>query len=94
MHLAIDLLKPSLHGNSRKRLENFINILIIIFAASVLVIGGIRLIYITNTLGQLSPALRVPMAVIYAVVPLSGLLVIYYKVSEIFGIEQPEPTLN
>ncbi len=83
MHLAIDLLQPKLSPPDQKRLIVIINTLVILFALSVMVIGGIRLIYITHILGQLSPALRVPMAFIYAVVPISGLLVIYYKIREL-----------
>lgn len=78
-HLAIELLQTKLNIKQQKNLGVFINLLIILFAVTVMIIGGLRLIYITQTLGQLSPALRVPMAFIYAVVPLSGLLILYYQ---------------
>ena len=60
----------------------FIRGLIIAFALFVLVIGGTRLIYISQVLGQLSPALRMPMSIVYAAVPLSGLFIIYFKLTE------------
>lgn len=82
MHLAIDLLPPVLSPEGQKKLMFVINTLVIVFALAVMVIGGIRLIYITQKLGQLSPALRVPMAIIYSIVPVSGLLIIFYKVLE------------
>ena len=59
----------------------------ILFAFLVLVVGGMRLIYISQVLGQTSPALRLPMSVVYGVVPISGLLIIYYKLTE-------KPTIN
>lgn len=90
MHLAIELLKPKLKPGGQRRLTLFINLMVILFALTVMVIGGLRLIYITQTLGQLSPALRLPMALIYAVVPLSGILVIYYKVLELSSPEESE----
>lgn len=83
MHLAIDLLRPRLQENNQRRLRWIINLLVIFFALTVMVIGGSRLIYITQVLGQLSPALRVPMAFVYSIVPISGLLIIYYKVLEL-----------
>lgn len=83
MHLAIDLLQPSLPVAQQKRLSRLINGLIVLFVLGVMLLGGFRLIYITHTLGQLSPALRIPMSVIYAVVPLSGLIIIYYKILEL-----------
>ncbi|MEM8526364.1 MAG: TRAP transporter small permease [Bacteroidota bacterium] len=83
MHLAIDLLQPKLNEQNQVRVSLFINILIILFVFCILVIGGGRLMYITNVLGQLSPALRIPMWIIYAVLPFSGLLIIYYKFGDI-----------
>ncbi len=82
MHLSIDLLKPKLDEAGQKKLSMIINALIIFFALTVMVIGGGRLIYITNILGQISPALRVPMYIVYSVVPISGLLIIYYKITD------------
>jgi TRAP-type C4-dicarboxylate transport system permease small subunit len=82
-HLAIDLLHPKLSEDNQRRLFVFINVLITLFAFAVLVVGGFRLMYITQVLGQLSAALRVPMFLVYAVLPVSGLLVMYYKVSDL-----------
>ena len=82
MHLAIDLLSPKLSDAKAKNLALFIKSLIILFVFVVLIIGGFRLIYISQVLGQTSPALQLPMSVVYAVVPISGLLIIYYKLTE------------
>ncbi len=82
MHLAIDLVSPKLEQPSKVKLESLIRILILLFAFTVLIIGGFRLIYITQVLGQTSPALQVPMTMVYAVIPLSGLLIIYYKLHD------------
>ncbi len=87
MHLAIDLVSTKLSDAANKRLNLFIRGLIIAFALVVLVIGGARLIYISQVLGQLSPALRLPMSFVYAAVPLSGLLIIYYKLTEEWKME-------
>lgn len=82
-HLAIDLLKPKLEEKNQRRLTIFIDLMVIAFALAIMVIGGFRLIYITQVLGQLSPALQAPMSVIYSVVPISGLLVVYYKIADL-----------
>ena len=87
MHLAIDLLSLKLNVSSKRRLFIFINTLIIIFVTAVLIIGGFRLIYLTNLLGQLSAALRIPMYLVYAVIPLSGVLVVYYKIHDLLYFE-------
>lgn len=81
MHPAIELLKPSLSDSKQKRLALVVDLLILAFALCVMVIGGSRLIYITYFLGQSSPAMGLPMHLVYAVIPLSGALILYYKAS-------------
>jgi TRAP-type C4-dicarboxylate transport system permease small subunit len=83
MHVAIDVIPTRLSEPVQKRLMFIVRILIILFCVLAMVIGGSRLVYITYVLGQNSPALQVPLAVVYAVIPISGLLIIYYKISDI-----------
>lgn len=94
MHLAIDILPPKLEPKKEKQLRIFINTLVCCFALAVMVVGGFRLIFISQKLGQLSPALRIPMWVIYSVVPLSGLLILFYKLREIRLTEARVEPLN
>lgn len=82
MHLAIDLLSPKLSPANQKIHFLLIKYLIIGFVFFALVIGGCRLIYISHTLGQTSAALQVPMSIVYGVLPISGLLIIFYKLVE------------
>ncbi|MBV6655999.1 MAG: TRAP transporter small permease [Mameliella sp.] len=81
-HLAIDILPERLEGAQKKRLQFVIKLLVIGFAGAVLLVGGTRLVYITYKLGQYSAALQVPLSVVYSIVPFSGLLIIFYKLSE------------
>jgi TRAP-type C4-dicarboxylate transport system permease small subunit len=87
MHLAIDLLKPNLNPIRQKQLFMLIHIIVIVFAIGVLIIGGFRLMYLTNILGQLSAALRIPMYFVYAVLPITGILVVYYKIHDLVKIK-------
>lgn len=94
-HLAIDLLQPQLQPRDQHRVRQVIRVLIMAFALGVLVIGGGRLMYITQLLGQLSAALRIPMYLVYAVLPLSGLLILYYQFNDWSRTRQvPEPPLG
>ena len=83
IHLAIDILPPKINVVNRIRLRIGINILIILFSLIVLVIGGGNLVYINYELGQSSAALNLPLSYVYVVVPISGVLVIGYKINEI-----------
>ncbi len=82
-HLAIDLLSAKLKPESKIKLEMVITFMIAFFAVTVMIIGGLRLMYITHTLGQTSAAMRIPMALVYASIPLAGFLVLFYKI-EVF----------
>jgi len=87
MHVAIDVLPSRLSPTVQKRLRILVGLLIILFCVTVMVIGGSRLVYITHFLDQKSPALQVPLSIVYLVIPISGLLIIYYKVSDFFKKE-------
>ena len=87
-HLAINLLEEKLDKSKKKKLRIFINILIIFFGLTVLIIGGSNLVYVNYILGQSSAALEIPLYVVYLVVPLSGILIIVYKVNEIMNPEK------
>lgn len=79
-HLGIDILTRNLTGSKRRLSELIIYVAIILFSAIVLIYGGIRLVYVTLVLNQVSAAFQVPIGYIYTVLPLSGLLMIYYSI--------------
>lgn len=83
MHVAIDVLPSRLSSKAQRRLKLIVKMLIILFCLTAMVIGGSRLVYITHVLDQNSPALQVPLSLVYVVIPISGLLIIYYKISDI-----------
>lgn len=85
IHVAIDVLPQRFNKATQKRLSTAVKVAVILFALSVMVIGGIRLVYITFVLEQLSPALQIPLAYVYLVIPISGLLIIYYKITDILN---------
>lgn len=87
-HLSINLLEEKLNPKNRHRLQILINLLIIFFCVTAMVIGGGNLVYISYDLGQHSAALNLPLYIVYMVLPLSGLLIIGYKINEILNPEK------
>ena len=79
-HLSMDFLLAKLSKQKRKRRERIIQIIMALFALVVMIIGGGNLVYTTLTLGQISPALNVPLGFVYSIVPLSGLIIIYFSI--------------
>ena len=85
VHLGVSILESKLNVQNRKRLGRVINILILLFSISALVVGGCMLVYISFRLGQTSSALKLPLGVVYTVVPLSGFLITYYAISDLIN---------
>lgn len=87
MHLGLDLLAQKLPPAARRVQARFIHVAVIFFAATALVGGGIELIALTWELGQHSPALGVPMSLVYLSLPVSGVMMILYACLALF--EEP-----
>ena len=88
--LAIIYLKEKLKGKPKKSLQIFIDFTIIFFAGLILIKGGYSIS--TATLNQLSPILKIPMGYIYAILPISGILIIFYQlINMVERREQHDP---
>lgn len=80
-HLAITLLADSIPPKINLFLQFFINILIISFVSLAMLKGGSALI--GRTMQQFSPALQIPMAYVYFILPVSGILILLYLILNI-----------
>ncbi len=87
-HLSMDFLYRKFSDATKKKVSIAIEILIFLFALIVMVIGGFNLVYTTLHLGQLSGTLRIPLGYIYAILPLSGLLIMWFSIIHISKISK------
>jgi TRAP-type C4-dicarboxylate transport system permease small subunit len=78
-HLGIDVLTARLTGVQRYLVELLINGVVLLFALFILVIGGLRLVNLTFTLNQISPAMGIPMGYVYLVLPITGVLMMFFS---------------
>ncbi len=79
-HLGLDILEQRFGNIGRLRLRIFSDICCGLFGLAVLVIGGGALVQLTYELKQSTAVLGLPMAYVYSVLPLSGVLIVYYSV--------------
>ncbi len=79
-HLAIDLLLQKSSAAHQKRLLIFINCCVALFALSVMVVGGTWLVATRFQFNVSSAALQLPLGYVYLVLPISGLLILYYSI--------------
>ena len=87
-HLAIDILLQRSRPARRKRIQLLIYLVILVFALTVMVIGGIWLVYTRFVLDVKSAALELPLGYVYIVLPLSGLLISYFSIIHIHHLKQ------
>jgi len=78
-HLSMDFIYQKLSEATQKKVAILIEVLVFLFALIVMVAGGLNLVYITLHLDQLSGTLRVPLGYVYAILPFSGLLIMYFS---------------
>lgn len=93
-HLAIDILHTKLTPLQLNHMMIFINFLVIVFSLTIMVIGGSWLVYTRFVLGQLSAALQIPVGYVYGIVPISGLLMVYYAIDDIAKLVKNYATLK
>jgi TRAP-type C4-dicarboxylate transport system permease small subunit len=86
MHLAIDVVLQAFKNKTKIVAEIIIQIFVFLFSFFVMVVGGLRLVTITLTLNQISAALRIKLGYVYLVLPLSGLLIMFY--AAVFIVER------
>lgn len=82
-HLALELLPEQLEGRRSHQLQLVIEGCILVFALFVMVGGGLRIVYILLSTGQTSSSLNILVGYVYAAVPLSGLIIVFYTVVHI-----------
>ncbi len=86
LHLAIDLIPEHAVAKNRSVYEGIVHFSVFFFAFCVMIIGGIRLCWLSFVFEQTSATLEIPMWIVYTVVPLSGILICYYSINALLEI--------
>lgn len=83
-HLGIDYLVNKFRPRSRFAAEIFSYVAVALFSLFVLVLGGGILVQLVFENDQRSPAMGIPMAVVYGALPVSGFFLILYSVAMLY----------
>ncbi|MEO9654470.1 TRAP transporter small permease [Marinomonas sp.] len=92
-HITVDVLKSCIPKRFSPVFSLVAAVLGIIFAASLFYFGG-NLFLNTLARGQLSPALRIPIASIYAFIPITALLQMFRYTGIIYSVIKKQPVPN
>jgi TRAP-type C4-dicarboxylate transport system permease small subunit len=87
-HLAIDILVQKSPPARKKMLQYLIHSLVFLFALSVMVIGGVILMYTRFALDVKSAALQLNLGYVYIVLPISGLIIMFYELLHILELNK------
>ena len=87
-HLAIDIMIQKSPPARKRLLLYIIRSLVFLFALSVMVTGGVILMYTRFVLQVKSAALQLPLGYVYSVLPISGLIIMFYEVLHIIEIKK------
>ncbi|RDV25447.1 TRAP transporter small permease [Alteromonas aestuariivivens] len=79
-HLGFDLIVRNISAAKARFIFKLCCVLVAIFAVTVLIVGGSNLVRLTWVLGQQSAVLGIPMAAVYVVLPVTGVLFLMYSV--------------
>lgn len=82
-HATVDLFSHKLHGNVKKVYQTLIYCAIF-YVAVIIARYGLELSKITFK--QTSSSLKLPMGVVYGVVPISGILIVFFVVNRIINL--------
>lgn len=83
-HMRMGFLADKLTGTPRRILEIVIELLVMLLSGSVLVYGGATIMQLTMT--QVTASLGIPMGIVYTVVPLSGVIIVFYSILNIIDL--------
>lgn len=83
-HMAMTFLYDRLSEGTARIISIINEILVLLFAAIVLIYGGISITRLTAT--QVTASLGIPMSYVYFVVPLSGFITVFYSVVNIINL--------
>lgn len=83
-HMCMTFFVEKFNEEMRYELSILSEVVIIIFSVAVLVYGGVNITLLT--MKQISAALGISMACVYSVLPLSGILIIFYSFNNILNI--------
>lgn len=91
-HMSMSFFVEKFDENVQRILSMVSEMIIILFSASVLLYGGVNITLLT--MGQVSAALGIPMGYVYLILPLSGLLIIFYSVNNLLAISKQKDTVK
>lgn len=85
-HLGIDLMTARLSGATKRVAAIVTHTLVLLFALTTMLIGGLRLVQLAFQLEQISSVMGLRMGYVYLAIPLAGLLMVIFSLGSIAAV--------
>ena len=83
-HMRMGFLADKIEGAPRKVLEIVIELLVMAMVGCIMIFGGVSIMKLTMT--QSTASLGIPMGIVYAILPISGVLIFVYGILNIIDL--------
>ena len=83
-HMRMGFLADKFSDKAQKALSIAAEVLIMLLAGAVMVYGGVTIVQLTMT--QSTASLGIPMGVVYIILPVSGILIVFYSILNIVDL--------
>ena len=83
-HMRMGFLADKIEGTPRKVLEIVIELLVMAMVGCIMIFGGVSIMKLTMT--QSTASLGIPMGIVYAILPISGVLIFVYGILNIIDL--------
>ena len=83
-HMRMGFLADKIEGIPKKVLEIVIELLVMAMVGCIMIFGGVSIMKLTMT--QSTASLGIPMGIVYAILPISGVLIFVYGILNIIDL--------
>lgn len=83
-HMRMGFLADKIEGAPKKVLEIVIELLVMAMVGCIMIFGGVSIMQLTMT--QSTASLGIPMGIVYAILPISGVLIFVYGILNIIDL--------
>ena len=85
-HLGVDYFVGLFDSSAQKLMAVFAQLVVLFFAVSIFIIGGIRIVVENLQMGQTTPALGLQQGHIYLALPIAGVFMVIFTVERLLEI--------
>ena len=82
--MRMGFLADKIEGTPKKVLEIVIELLVMAMVGCIMIFGGVSIMQLTMT--QSTASLGIPMGIVYAILPISGVLIFVYGILNIIDL--------